>query len=163
MAINRLRNPNLVIVSAWLAHAVSWFLPVVKLGGSHSGLFGPLRGWIAFRAALSPVWPYEDMHIETWYYSALSVASAITTILFIIGSPWVVRRGSWSALKAYGWVATGAFILNSHWYISFGSDREGLSAGYFLWWLSFGLLAIGLFGLSSHCKLHEYAEPESGN
>lgn len=139
-----------MIASAWLIHAVSWLLPVVKLGGSHSGLLGPLRGWIAFRAALSPVWPYENIRIDAWYHAALSVASAVTTVLFIAGSPWIVGRGSRSARKPYGWVASAGFILNSHWYISFGSDREALSAGYFLWWFSFGLLAIGLFGLSSH-------------
>ena len=80
--------------------------------------------------------------------AGLSTLSAATTLLFIVGSPLVVWRGSRSVQKTSAWVAAAAFVVNSHWYVLFGSDRKGLSIGYFFWWVSFGLLAVGLFGLS---------------
>ena len=43
----------------------------------------------------------------------------------------------------------GAFVVNTHWYVLYGgSAREDLRIGYFLWWLSFLLMALGLFDLS---------------
>jgi len=128
-------------------------LPVVKLGGAHSDVFGPIRGWVAFRAALSPIWPYEGVHADAWYYSVLSVASAAMTLLFIVGSPLILWRGSRSVRRACAWVAAGAFLVSSHWYVLFGADRGTLSFGYFLWWFSFALLAAGLFWLSSESYL----------
>jgi len=152
MTISTVKSPRIIVASAWLVHAVAWFLPVAKLGGAHSDLFGPIRGWIAFRAALSPVWPYESVHSDAWYYSVLSVASAATTVLFIVGSPLVLWCESRRVQRACAWFAAGAFIVNSHWYVLFGADRNQLSVGYFLWWLSFALLAIGLFRLSTENK-----------
>jgi len=154
-----LRRPQLVIGCAWLIHATSWFLPVVKLGGNHSALYGPVRGWIAFRMALLAVWPYEGVHSDAWYYAVLSTVSAATTLMFIVGSPWVVTRGSQTVQNASAWIAATAFLVNSHWYALSGSDRTDLNIGYFLWWLSFALLAIGLFGLSRHHKVDEYRRP----
>jgi hypothetical protein len=158
MAINGLRNSHVVIASAWLIHAVSWFLPVVRLD-----IFGPIRGWTAFGLALSPILQGSD-RADTWYNLVLPVVSAVTTFLFIVGSPLVVWRASQSVRRACAWVATFAFLLNSHWYILSGSDRKELSVGYFFWWFSFILLAIGLFGISSGSKFDEYdgAIPANG-
>jgi hypothetical protein len=98
--------------------------------------------------SLSSVLPSGDFHAEKWYYAVLSTLSGITTMLFILGSPWVVWRGSRLAQNACAWVAASAFVLNSHWYVLFSSDRKDLRLGYFIWWLSFGVLAIGLFDFS---------------
>jgi len=43
-----------------------------------------------------------------------------------------------------------AFLVNAHWYI-FGEIQSTVSKlriGYFFWWLSFGVLALGLFGIA---------------
>lgn len=64
MPAGNLSRPHLVIIFAWLLHAISWFLPVAKLGGDHSALFQPIRGWFAFRVALSGVWPFEGIHSD---------------------------------------------------------------------------------------------------
>jgi len=37
-----------------------------------------------------------------------------------------------------------AFLLNMHWIVTFGEQRSALAIGYFLWLLSFFLLAVGL-------------------
>jgi hypothetical protein len=142
-----MRRPHLVISGAWLLHAIAWFLPVVK-----GGVTFPhgLPGWQAFRAAACPVWPYASFHIDEWYYAVLSVISAATTLLFILGSVWVASVGSSTLRRASAWVATSAFIVNAHWYVLFGgSDRKDLRIGYFVWWFSFLFLALGLFGLST--------------
>jgi hypothetical protein len=138
-------RPRLLIAGAWLFHAVAWFLPVVK-----EGVMLPqgLPGWQAFRVAASAVWPYEGFQIDEWYNAVLSTASAVTTVLFVFASVWAVLRGSRALRRAAAWTAASAFIVNSHWFIRFGSDRMDLRMGYFLWWFSFLLLAIGLFDLS---------------
>ena len=155
MAINNVKSTYVVVAFAWAIHAISWFLPVVKLG-EWRDLVGPVRGWTAFRFALSPIWPGDFGSADTWYGVVLTIASAATTFLFIVGSPLAVWWGSRSVLKTCAWVATAAFILNSDWYVLGGSDRKVLSVGYFLWWFSFSLLAVGLFGLSSNSTVKKH-------
>lgn len=150
MRLAHSRRAYLIVVCAWLVHSISWFLPVIKLDGKHGAAYEPLRGWIAFRAALSPVLPYGDLHVDTWYHVVFSTLSAVTTLLFVLGSPWVAWFGSRRLQTACAFVAASAFIFNSYWYVLFHSDKA-LSIGYFLWLLSFALLSAGLFGLSSYC------------
>ena len=148
MAINNLKSAHLVIAFAWATHALSWFLPVSKLFQ-----FG---GWFAFGVALSPILSYQDFHANPWYYSVLSGASAVTTFMFVVGSPLAVWRGSRSVRRTSAWVAITAFIVNSHWYVlGSDSDRKDLSIGYFLWWLSFIVLAVGLFQLLSNGEVNQ--------
>ena len=140
-----MKRLHLLIPCAWLVHAAAWLLPVVDGGVT---LPKGLPGWEAFRWASSAVWPFgpfEGGKFDTWYDAALATVSAATTLLFIFGSPWVVLRGSRSLWRASAWAAATAFVVNAHWYVLYGSDRSGLKIGYFLWWLSFALLAIGLF------------------
>lgn len=140
-----MRTPRFLIAGAWLVHAAAWFLPVEKQGVR---LPQGLPGWQAFRVAACVVWPYEGWSIEGWYNIVLSTMSAATTLLFVLGSVWVVWAGSRAVRRASAWIATAAFIVNAHWFLRFGSDRFDLRIGYFLWWFSFLLLAIGLFHLS---------------
>ena len=54
----------------------------------------------------------------------LFTISTLTTLLFIRGS----------------------FVVNAHWYVLYGgSARQDLRIGFFLWWLSFLLVALGLW------------------
>jgi len=140
-----MRKPYLLIIGAWLVHTVAWFLPVLKEGVTFPH---GLLGWEAFRVAASAVWPYENIEFEARYYAVLATISAVTTPLFIFSSVWVVLRGTRALRHVSAWVATIAFIFNVHWYVLFGSDRKNLRIGYFLWWLSFLLVALGLFALS---------------
>ena len=78
----------------------------------------------------------------------LSTISAATTLLFILGSVWVVSHGSNTLRHGVAWIATSAFIVNAHWYVLFGSDRKDLRIGYFLWWFSFLFIGLALFDLS---------------
>ena len=104
-----------------------------------------MPGWAAFLYASCAVRWCAGVSFDTWYDAALSAISVVTTLLFIFGSPWVILRGSQSLRRAFAWVAATAFVINAHWYISFWSTKSDLGIGYYLWWLSFAVLATGLF------------------
>ena len=145
-----MRIQRLLIWAAWLVHVVAWFLPVVKEGVT---LPDGLPGWQAFRVAASAVWPLPDVTLDKWYKAVLFTMSAVTTLLFFPGSAWAVSSGSRTLRQAFAWAATSAFVVNAHWYVLYGgSARQDLRIGYFLWWLSFLLLALGLFDLSRRSK-----------
>jgi len=142
----KVRRQQLLIWAAWLVYVAAWFVPVVKEGVT---LPDGLPGWQAFRVAASAVWPLQDFTIDKWYKAVLFTVSAITTLLFFLGSVWAVWSGSRVLRRASAWVATAAFVVNAHWYVLYGgSAREDLRIGYFFWWLSFLLMALCLFDLS---------------
>jgi hypothetical protein len=80
----------------------------------------------------------------------LSTISAATTILFELGAGWVVAIRSRKLRRVSAWISACAFIINAHWVLWYvlAADGFNLRVGYFLWWASFLLLAIGLFLLS---------------
>jgi len=112
------------------------------------GWFGPVvddnRGWQAFRVALSPLWPYEQFRIEPGLLWVLSVASALTNVLFVILAVLLVL-GPERRAKAVLWGAAAATLLNLHWPISMGEERAQLENGYFIWVCSFAFLALSAF------------------
>ena len=138
-----MKRTHLLILGAWLIHATAWFLPVITDGVRFpSGL----PGWEAFRAALTPIWvfgaPYSNIG------AVAATLSALTTIFFVLISPWVVLRGSPSLRRVAASIAAASFVLDAHWYFFHGRNSLGLRIGYFLWWFSFLVLAIGLFDLA---------------
>jgi hypothetical protein len=135
-----MRKPNLIILLAWIAHVLSWFLPVLRAAGWHE----QVRGWMAVRLAACGVWPCEGIEFQAVHHAVLSTISVLTTVTFLC-SPLVVARGSAKGVRFAAWVATVAFVFNTHWIIIFGPERSQLRIGYFLWWFSFLLLAIGFF------------------
>jgi hypothetical protein len=101
-----------------LLFAIAWFLPVHEYG---KALPEKLPGWEALRVALSPEWHKEDLAHS--YAAALSVASALTNLLVVI-------------LVFACVISLG---LNAQWFLNNGSE---LRLGYYLWWLSFGVLGL---------------------
>jgi hypothetical protein len=124
---------RVALFAAIVANVLGWVLPVVYDD----------RGWQAFRVALSPLWPYEDFRIEPGFLLVLSVASALTNVLFVVLAILLVLREG--RVKAVLWVAAGATLLNLHWPISMGGERRLLETGYFVWVCSFALLALAAF------------------
>jgi hypothetical protein len=118
-----------VLGAAIVAHALGWSLPVVR----------NYRGWQAFRVAFSPVWPFEQFRIEGGSLLALSVASALTNVLFVALAV-LVALGRSRAGIAYA--ALAAALLDLHWPLSMGSQRSQLEIGYPVWIASFVLLAL---------------------
>ena len=154
-----MKRSHLLIAAAWLLQVVAWFLPVVTSVGG--GSIEPINGFGAFLAASSAVWPHANF-LGTWYDAVLGTVSVVTTLFFIIASPWVVSRGTRSLRRASAWAAAAAFLFNSHWYVLLRPDGwwvSGLGIGYFLWWWSFVLLAIGLLDLA---RQNDAAESSHG-
>ena len=144
-ADSTMSKPNFFILVAWILNAASWFLPVVKAQDFH----GAVPGWRAFRLAACGILPCNGIEFQTVHHEVLATDSVITTLFFLC-SPWIVLRGSQSLRRFAAWILAVAFLFNTHWIFIFGSERSELTVGFFLWWLSFLLLAVGLF--ASHGK-----------
>jgi hypothetical protein len=138
-----MRKSNLFILAAWALHVTSWFLPAAK--APDFSVIVP--GWKAFRLAACGVLPCEGIEFQGMIYAVLATISVITTLFFILYSPWVVLRGTRTVQKSSAWFAGAAFVFNAHWIVIFRAQGALLMIGFFLWWLSFLLLAIGLFRL----------------
>jgi hypothetical protein len=140
-----MRRPQFLILAAWLLNGAAWFLPVVTSVGG--GAISPITGVWAFLIAAGTAWPDSAGYDHGALLAALS---AFTTVFFIVASPWAVLRGTRSLRRISAWVAATAFLFNTHWYIRLTPNGwiSGLGIGYFLWWLSFAVLAIGLFDLA---------------
>jgi len=121
------------LLAAIVANVLGWVLPVVYDN----------RGWRAFRVALSPLWPFEEFKIQPGLLLVLSVASALTNLLFIVlAAALILREGR---AKVILWAAAAATLLNLHWPISMGEQSGLLEVGYFIWVTSFALLALAAF------------------
>lgn len=129
-----MRPSHVALVAAVLANLWGWFGPVVQDN----------RGWQAFRVALSPLWPYEQFRIQPGLLLVLSVASALTNVLFIGLAVWLAWTQARHA-KVVLWLAAAATLLNLHWPISMGEESRQLESGYFVWATSFALLALAAF------------------
>ena len=124
----------LMSVAAVVANALGWLLPVMD----------KYRGWQAFRVGLSPLWPYEKFDIHG-FLILLSVGSALTNVVFVIAALALVLPDLPNTrLRSAFWVVLAAAALNLHWPISMGDNRGDLLIGYYVWLLSFPLLAIAL-------------------
>jgi hypothetical protein len=157
---NAMTKRNLVIATAWLLHAASWFLPAVK-GFLGSRLDHGIPGWDVFLATTCVLLPCGSPSADPWYGTALAAAGAITTVLFVLASPWIVWRSSPKLRRTAAFLAGVAFVVNSQWYLFYVPVRSDLGIGYFLWCSSFGLLAIGLFLLARSNNELQYTQQQS--
>lgn len=137
-----MRRPHVLISTAWALQVLAWFLPVVEVLGVQ------LPGWQAFVVIVGAVLPGKGAAQGPWYAPLLAGITVLTTMGFVIGSPWIVRRGSASLKRKAGWIAAAAFIFNAHWWALGGLSWSELKIGYFFWWFSFAVLALGLFDLA---------------
>jgi hypothetical protein len=149
-----------VIATAWMFHAASWFLPAIK-GFLGSKLDQGIPGWDVFLAATCALRPCGTASADPLYITAIAAAGAVTTVLFVLASPWIVWRASHKLRRSAAFVAGVAFVLNAQWYVFFVPVRSDLGVGYFLWCSSFGLLAIGLFFLARSNSALERTQPQS--
>lgn len=136
---------RLVLYGAWVAYLAAWALPVIKDGVT---LPEGLPGWQAFRVAFAPVWPYEGVKFQTWYWAALAVLSALSNVT-MLSSPSVLAPRLRRFTLACGWAAVTGLVIDGHWFVLGlqNGDWTDLRVGYFLWWGSFLLLAISMFAL----------------
>lgn len=143
-----MKRPYLLVSGAWLIHAVSWFLPAA-LGIRQGQINTGLAGWEAFLVTATAILPDRGRPFEVSFRMLLLISSVLSTVLFVLASPWIVWRGSRRWLYSAAWIAVAGFIVNAQWYvISLADKQSGLGIGYFLWWFSFAVLAVGLFDLA---------------
>jgi hypothetical protein len=147
-----MKKPTLLISTAWILHAAAWFLPVLK----GQDFRPPTVGWKAFRLAACAIWPCKGVQFETVHHEVLATVSVVTTLLFVLCSPWIVMLGPRSLRRLSAWVSAAAFVFNMHWIVIFGPQWSQLTVGYFAWLFSFLLLAVGLF-VSSRIVLGQRA------
>ena len=155
----KMRRPQFLILAAWLLNGAAWFLPVVTSVGGVK--FDPIIGVESFAMSASPLW--LSLRVGYDYDTVLAALSAFTTVFFIVFSPWAVLRGTRSLRRTCAWVAAAAFLFNAHWYIRLTPNGwiSGLGIGYFLWWLSFAVLATGLFDLAGQKNAAESTQRQA--
>lgn len=126
-------------VLAVVANVLGWLLPVIE--DEHR----VYRGVHAFRVALSPLWPYEQFRMPAGYMMWLSVASALTNVVFIAMAaylwPYVARA---AASKVGVYVLGAAALLNLHWTVTMRDNAADLATGYYVWVMSFVLLLLSV-------------------
>ena len=126
-------------IFAIVANALGWALPVIE---DDQRVY---RGVHAFRVALSPLWPYEQFHMPAGHMVWLSVASALTNVLFVVMAAYLwprVARATGSRLGVF--VLGAAALLNLHWTVTMRGNATDLAIGYYLWVLSFVLLLLSV-------------------
>jgi hypothetical protein len=123
-------------VLGWLAvvcFLASWFLPAAA----------EVPGWMAFRYAFAPVWPYQSSESQAVADAAPQVLSALTNVAFVV---MVVQllAGKVTRPGLYFRVTIACFVLNLYWLVQMlrdGSARD-LWIGYYVWLIAFALLVI---------------------
>ncbi len=133
-------KPRQLLQVALALYLLAWALPVSKGGVA---LPDGLPGWEAFRAAASPVWPYQGLDLGAGLGAALSVASAGTNLL-MLAAVLPVSHGSRRWLRVAALACLAGFAVNASWL----QEPADLRAGYYLWWLSFLGVAYALVKLS---------------
>jgi len=124
----------------WLAAAcfvAGWFLPAAA----------DVPGWMAFRYAFAPVWPYRATGGDGSVEGAIpQVLSALTNVVFVVLFARLVL-GKVTRPGLYLRMAIACFVLDLYWFVQMvrdGGIRE-LWIGYYVWMVSFALqVLIGL-------------------
>ena len=126
-------------ILAIVANALGWALPVIE---DDRRVY---RGVHAFRVALSPLWPYEQFRMPAGYMMWLSVASALTNVVFVVMAVYLwphVARATGSRLGVF--VLGAAALLNLHWTVTMRGNAADLAIGYYVWVVSFVLLLVSV-------------------
>jgi hypothetical protein len=126
-------------ILAIVAHALGWALPVID---DEQRVY---RGVHAFRVALTPLWPYEQFHMPAGYMTWLSIASALTNVVFVVMAAYLwpyVARATGSRLGVF--VLGAAALLNLHWTVTMQGNAADLAIGYYVWVASFVLLLLAV-------------------
>ena len=118
----------LIILTA-IMFTISWFMPVLE----------GYSGWMAFRVALSSIWPYDGPSSGGWW--PLHVPSALTNGWFVISLA-VLILSQHRFILVILWGLVLATLVNTLWFVLDG-DRSDLRVGYYLWLASFLVLTTG--------------------
>jgi hypothetical protein len=120
----------------WLAAAcfvAAWFLPVAA----------EVPGWMAFRYALAPLWPYGSPDAGSVEDAAPQVLSALTNLVFVVMLAQLVL-GKVGRPALWFRVAIACFVLDLYWLVQMwrGGSGRHLLIGYYAWLMAFALLIV---------------------
>jgi hypothetical protein len=119
----------------WLAAAcfvAGWFLPAAA----------EVPGWMAFRYAFSPVWPYESSAPQGGEDAVPQVLSALSNVVFVALVAELLA-GTVKRPGLYLRIAIACFVLNLYWFVQMLRIGSGeLLIGYYVWLAAFALLVI---------------------
>src|SRR4051812_45250272 len=125
LAAGSIRNLGWFAAACFVA---GWVLPAAR----------DVPGWMAFRYAFAPLWPYGSGAPQAVEDATPQVLSALTNLAFII----LVAGLFFGRVKRPGLflrVAIACFVLNLYWLVQ--TLREGtvhdLRIGYYVWFVAF--------------------------
>jgi hypothetical protein len=121
-------------ILAWLAAAcflASWFLPAAS----------EVPGWMAFRFAFSPLWPYGSAGAGSVEDAVPQVLSALTNVVFVVMFVQLLL-GQVTRPRLYFRVAIACVVLDLNWLVQMLRDATArdLWIGYYVWLAAFALL-----------------------
>jgi len=122
---------------------LGWLAAVCFIAGWLLPAAAEVPGWMAFRYAFAPVWPYGASHGGGVEDAVPQVLSALTNVVFVVMFAQLIlgrvrRPGLWFR------VAIACFVLNLYWFVQMlrdGSVHE-LWIGYYVWMVAFALLVL---------------------
>jgi hypothetical protein len=122
-----------VLLLAATCFVASWFLTAVP----------EVPGWMAFRYALSPLWPYGEASAQGAEEIVPQVASALTNVAFVIMFAMILCR----KVRRPGLffrVTIICFVMNLYWFVQFARDGslDDLRIGYYVWLAAFALMML---------------------
>lgn len=129
MSLTRTRL-TLPLACAAVCFLASWFLPVMQ----------DVPGWMAFRYAFAPLWPYGPGSTET-EDAIPQVASALTNVAFVLMFV-LVLRGKVRRPSLLFRVAILCFLMNLYWFMELLRDGslKDLLISYYVWLAAFALM-----------------------
>lgn len=140
---------RLLLITAWTMQLVAWFVRVHRDGITlRSGPPGWEAWWLSTHIVLHP----QAEHATVLTFACCAISS-LSTVLFLFVTPYLILRRK--LLRTSAWLAAISCVVNAHWLFLFASTWSELRLGYYLWWLSFGVLSAAFFSLA-----HEHTEPE---
>jgi hypothetical protein len=127
------RSIRILTWSAAACFVAAWFLPVAP----------DMPGWMAFRYALAPLWPYGSPVSGVVEDAAPQVLSALTNGVFVVMFAQLVA-GRVTRPSLWFRVAIACFLIDLYWFVQMLRDDGGhaLGIGYYAWLAAFAQLAV---------------------
>lgn len=142
----RVTTPRHFLLAVGAAYLLAWDLPSA-IGPFGAWIEGPEATW----EALSPIW--TSGWWGSWWGRTLSVASALTNVVFVVA---LIHAWRWSSparlagasgdRRPFRWAvwAIGVCAVVNLCWVALWDNRRWLASGYFVWLSAFVALAVVL-------------------
>ena len=119
---------------------LAWFAAACFLAGWLLPAASEVPGWMAFRYALSPLWPYKGSTADGFEDAVPQVLSALTNIVFIVMFVLLIANKV-ARPSLYFRVAIACCLLDLYWFVQLLRDGtvSDLRVGYYVWLAAFAI------------------------